>query len=274
MLTRKERLDGSIVDAQIHTTALARDLRISRFGTVVDEYGHECGAVSHHYRLVRNADLIAALDLASDKIGIDLECSGGRYHHGRSKYTMFLPGEWKVPNDHSGIRSNVTVNNGYGGTNKITGTTGTFRLICTNGMAVGTILASMKQRHIGPFDLMKMVEQLLLDTMEQAAIEQKRAITAGETPYEWRSHEARSEEDKEVRRSNHKVLIEIGKDTPKKYQEPLARAIVESEEMLGRTVWAMVQAIAEIAEHDMKGSIAANAWRRRNQVKIMETVGI
>ncbi len=84
MLTRTERLRGSVVDAQIHTIAHASDLRVSRFGMVTDDRGYECGSVGPNYRLVRNADLVAAVDLTTDKLGLDLEVERGLYGGGNS----------------------------------------------------------------------------------------------------------------------------------------------------------------------------------------------
>jgi len=153
MLTRKDRLRDSVVDAKIHTVAHAADLRVSRFGMVTDERGHECGAVGPNYRLVRNADLIASVDLTCDKLGLDLEVERGLYGGGKSAYTFLLPEAWKVPGDTSDLKSNITVGNGYGGTKNLWGTGGTYRMICTNGMSVGTIVSQMRQRHIGEFDV-------------------------------------------------------------------------------------------------------------------------
>lgn len=274
MLTRKERLRDSVVDAQIHTVAHAADLRVSRFGMVTDERGHECGAVGPNYRLVRNADLIASVDLTCDKLGLDLEVERGLYGGGKSSYTFLLPETWKVPGDTSDLKSNITVGNGYGGTKNLWGTGGTYRMICTNGMSVGTIVSQMRQRHIGEFDVLELVEDMMLELIAQVTHEKRRAIEAAETVFEYNVVNATTEDDRLLRGQNHLLLTTIGKDTPKRYQKPLADAIKTLRHEVGHTAWAIVQAIGEIAEHDMHNSNAALEWRRRNQVRVLETVGV
>ena len=275
MLTHSDRLRGTVVDAQIHTAARASDLRVSRFGIVVDELGNECGAVSDRYTLVRNADLIAAVDLASDDLGLELECAGGIYSmSGRSQYTFYLPGDFKVPGDNSDVRTNITIGNGYGGTHNVDGTGGTYRLVCSNGMSIGTIVSAMKRRHVGEFDLMRLVQEMMVKLVEETTTEKQRAILAAETPFEWNVSKAENEGDAVVRQRNNTLLQTIAKDTPKRYVQGLSDAIKAYRTDVGHTTWAIVQAVGEIAQHDMNHTQAAQNWSRRNQARVMEVVGI
>jgi len=274
MLTHRDRLAPALVDAKIHTAARGCDLRVSRFGIVIDDHGHECGAVSTRYKLVRNADLVAAVDLASDKFGLELECESGTYRNGRSKYEFLMPNEWQVPGDNSRLRSRFTLFNGYGGTDKVRGMGGTYRLICSNGMSVGEILAWMGQKHVGEFDILALVEDMMLRTIDAMHTEKERAIIQAETAFEYKVEAATDEDDRETRKRNHGLLVAVGEDTPKKYQQPLAAAIHDYRRDVGHTVWAVTQAIAEIARHDRKDTPTAHAWARRNQNRILEAVGI
>jgi hypothetical protein len=111
-------------------------------------------------------------------------------------------------------------------------------------------------------------------TLDQMEHERERATIMAETPFEWIVNFACSEEDREIRQRNHNLLVAIGDDTPKKYHRPLASAINEYRRDVGATVWAVTQAIAEIATHDRKNTPTAQAWARRNQTRILEAVGV
>ena len=95
--------------------------KVSRFKTVLDNRGHECGAVTKHYRLVNNGDLVAAVDLASDKLGLDLECGTARYVNGKFRATFWMNDEFRVPGDASGVRPQIELGNSYGGTAALSG---------------------------------------------------------------------------------------------------------------------------------------------------------
>ncbi len=275
MLTHRDRLAPALVDAQIHTAARANDLRVSRFGIVIDDHGHECGAVSQQYKLVRNADLVSAVDLVADNMGLELECESGTYRRGRSKYEFLLPNTWQVPGDESGLRSRFTLMNGYGGTDRVRGMGGTYRLICTNGMSVGDVVASMSQKHVGDFNIGDLVEDMMLRTIEAMSAEKARAIKQGQTPFEYNPHAAGMSTGELARRTrNNGLMVALGDDTPKRYHVPLVKAIGDYRENVGHTVWAITQAIAEIARHDRKDTPTAQAWARRNQTRILEAVGI
>lgn len=274
MLTHRDRLAPALVDAKIHTAARASDLRVSRFGIVIDERGYECGAVSDRYKLVRNADLVSAVDLASDTLGIDLECGASYYRRGRASYDFLMPEEWQVPGDKSKLRSRFTLFNGYGGTDKIRGTGGTFRLICSNGMSVGEVYAAINQRHVGTFDLLELVQDMMVRTLRHVERERERAVIMAQTPFEYNVPAGADEDERETRSRNYKLIEAIGKDTPKKYKAPLRDAIYSYRRDVGHTVWAITQAIAEIARHDRKNTPTAQAWARRNQERILEAVGV
>lgn len=282
MLLNKEKLHESMVNAEIQKMQRIRpphgdgegiSIRPSRFRGVVDQYGHECGTVTKQYRLVSNPELVSAVDLASDNMGMDLQAGRGYYYNGRSSYTFYLPGEYNVPGDPSGLRPQITLGNAYGGRAALTGTAGVFRLVCTNGMTVGETVRADYQRHIGDFDLMKFVEDLLFAVVARAEAHKLVARQAADMAFETVVSQALNEADAADRERNRLFIVDMAKGTPKKYQRPLRDALSDNRNQLGHTVWSILQAISEVSTHDMTGW-AAGDWQRKHTNKLIETVGI
>lgn len=261
MLLNKDKIAHALVSAEKRTMfyadpAALGERRKSRFQSIVDGKGHECGVVTGRYRLIKHGDLIAAADLASDKLGINLECGKVMYHRGKFTTDLYMPDSFNVPGDPSGIRPQVTLGNSYGGTSALTGRAGVFRILCTNGTIIGTTIRADYQKHVGDFDVMKFVENLLLAVVLRAEEYQKVAIEAAQT-------EANVEA----------VETLIRETTPKKYHNVLHSSVESNVITLGPTVWAMLQAISEISTHDMKG-LNASDWQTRHTNKVLADAGI
>lgn len=261
MLLNKDKIAYALVGAEKRTMFYVDpeaygERRKSRFQSIVDAKGHECGAVTSRYRLIRHGDLVAAADLASDKLGINLECGKVIYHRGRFSTDLYMPTDFNVPGDPSGIRPQITLGNSYGGTAALTGRAGVFRLICTNGTIIGQTIRADYQKHVGDFDVMKFVENLMLAVVCRAEEYQRVALQAAQT-----------EANVEV------VETLIRETTPKKYHATLHGAVESNVLTMGPTVWAIMQAISEVSTHDMKG-LNATDWQIRHTNQVLAGAGI
>lgn len=281
MLLHKEKLAGSTVGATVQSMQriVGRNeqgetlIKHSRFKDVVDENGHECGTVTKHYRLVTNGDLVAAMDLASDELGIDIEAGHGRYYNGRAQYTMYLGDEYRVPGDASGLRPQIVIGNSYGGKASLSGKAGVYRLVCTNGMIAGKVVRADYQRHIGEFDLLPFVCNLMSAVIQRAEEHKQIAIVAANTEFNTKVNEVLDEAIKAERERNRKFIQDLAENTPKKYHRQLRGAILENRRELGNTVWAISQAIAEVATHDMQGW-SADTWQHKQTDRLFALAGV
>lgn len=276
MIHNKQILASHTIDACLVSMQQVREggPLPSRFKSVVDSKGYECGAVTDQYQLVRNADLIAAADLASDKLGVPLEAVSGRYIKGRSRYRFFLPDTYKVPDDPSDMRMQFDLRNSYGCTNMVTGTLGAFRVVCTNGMVIGKVAVASRRKHTQNLNVMDYVEDLLATVVARAEAYKLIAEITASMAFEYRIDEAMDEAVKAARRPGHKLLTDIAKDTPKRYHQALKRAIRTNREEIGRTIWALLQAVSEVATHDMRDTWARDDWQARQVARIHTYAGV
>lgn len=268
MLINKDRIAPAVRGAEVrrmHYEGRKLDLSLgagppdhyrSRFNAVVDDKGYECGAVTKRYRLVTHGDLVAAADLASDRLGVDLECGKARYHRGQFKVDLYMPGDFNVPGDPSGLRPQVTLGNSYGGTAALTGRAGVYRLVCTNGMVMGKTIRADYQKHVGNFNVMAFVENLLGAVIARAEEYKQVSVMASQTAADVDA-----------------VELIIRETTPKKYHRTLHQAVRTNVTDLGPTVWAMLQAISEVSTHDMRG-LNATDWQTRHTNRVLELAGI
>lgn len=259
MLLNKEQAMAYALRAELRTMFYAEALgerRKSRFRSVVDVNGYECGAVTNRYRLVTHGNMLAAADLASDKLGVDLECGRAHYHRGKFSVSLYMPDEFRVPGDPSGIRPQIALGNSYGGSAALTGRAGVYRLICSNGAIIGQTVRQDYQKHVGHFDVMKFVEDLMLAVVCRAEEYKKTALQAAETA---------------VKVDAVEELIRSA--TPKKYHATLHTAVETNTLLMGPSVWAIMQAISEVSTHDMKGLNAAD-WQTRQTNRVLADAGI
>jgi hypothetical protein len=268
MLINKERIAPAVRGARVHQLYYARDKedtlsmiaipehRRSRFNAIIDDRGYECGAVTKRYRLVTHGDLVAAADLASDRLGVDLECGKARYHRGQFKVDLYMPGDFNVPGDPSGLRPQVTLGNSYGGTAALTGRAGVYRLVCTNGMVIGKTIRADYQKHVGNFNVMAFVANLLAAVIARAEEYKQVSVMASQTAADVDA-----------------VELIIRETTPRKYHRALHQAVRTNVTDLGPTVWAMLQAISEVSTHDMRG-LNATDWQTRHTNRVLELASI
>lgn len=262
MIINKQKALDYAVDATLQPLNLRYGDNDSRFLSIVDDNGHECAPVTGRYRLVRNSDSVHAVDLVADKLNVDLVSGDGFYGKGKYRQEYRFPDTFKVPGDASNIHMSMTLTNGYGA-NSLGLSSGAYRLICTNGMSIGEILTSNTQKHVGNFDLMELIEEQMLVVIARANKHQLAMELAAQTEYEF---------DRENNQDKRDVINLIAESTPKRYHPALRDSINNNRAELGNTAWAIIQAISEVATHDMKGA-NRHEWERKQSNRIYQYIG-
>lgn len=295
-LTDQERLEGKLVRAHLepsfrHTEVDGRDsFDQTRFRFVVDEYGEPlAGGLSEQYTLVQNREFISALDLAADERGLDLQPRKAVYRNGRGLYEFGIPShKFRITNDRSDTEGLIRMSNDYRGQGGLGIMSGWFRLICSNGLIVGTIAHRDMRRHVGDIDVYKFVCVGLDRFVERFETERILAETLGNeryTPSADSTHATTQVEAREaIERTGGDLLARILADTPDRYNAPLQRAVRENQRDAGDTLWGIVQAVAEVATHRMQEtarggarsnySFAADTWSSRQVNRVRELVTV
>jgi len=274
MLTKHKVFDGKLVHAwtePAYRETTRPDTRAKQYeGTnhrfVVDERDDIVGTVSDQYTLVRNADVIAALDLAAGERNLALDPTKAAYRNGRSFYEVKVPGfGYRVSGDPSGMVPSIIVRNDYrgGGGLKIQG--GIFRLACTNGLVVGDIAYFTNQRHVGQIDVIGFFRDAL-SRMEEK-IEVNRLLAEAMTRVRYRPE----------------VVEAIIADTADRYRADWDRALRENVAEIGDNMWAVAQAVSELSTHRMQTratgdarteyNMGADTWATRQWDRIAALVG-
>lgn len=280
MLTKHPLLAGKLVEAWTEDAYR----RVTLHGGKVDEYHEQpkvqlvidesddvIAAVSDKYTLVRNADLVSALDVAADERGLVLAPTMAAYRNGRAKYAFNVPAlEYQVTRDPSITIPQIIVRNDYRGGGGLHVQSGYFRVVCTNGAMRGTIAYSDNQRHVGKFDLRKFLGGAIDRIKEIFEVDRLLAETLAATSIS---------EPQQRELVTH--LLEF---TAKRYQPDLERAVRENVREMGANAWALVQAAAEVATHRMQTNVrgvdrrnynfAADQWAARVEAAIHEHTGV
>jgi hypothetical protein len=260
MLTKHPLLAGKLVEAwteDVYRRIVDENNRDEyfeqpRFRLVVDEQDRAIATVSNKYRLVRNADIVAALDIAADKSGLVLEPKRACYRNGRASYRFTAPTlGFRAGNDPSDTFPMVEISNDYRGGGGMRITSGFYRLICTNGAVRDTVAYQDNQHHIGDFSVWDFVEKAITRMMDVFEADRLLANTLAMTPVV----------------AGQELVARMLEETAKRYRPDLERAVRENVLSIGDNMWAYVQAAAEVATHRMQErehfNFAADPWASR-----------
>lgn len=234
-----------------------------RFKYVIDEQDHVLASVTDQYTLVTNRDFVSAVDIAADELGIEVEANRGSYVNGRSHYRLVLPGHsMRIPGDESVTKATLDIQNDYRGGGSLKLLAGWFRMICTNGLIVGEIASSNSQRHVGEIKLMEFVMPALAKIADRFEVE--RVIA----------------EALQRQKADADLVEAIVADSADRYEADIRRAVRENARSMGDNLWALSQAVSEIATHRMQTradggtrtnfNSAADTWGTRQYNRILE----
>lgn len=308
-LTESKVFEGKLVNATLEPVYSAHerttdtgimipgavDFEQERFQIVRDETSEALATVTDKYKLVTNRDFVSAVDLAADELNIRLEAKRAEYNNGRSYYRMILPDmEMKVGKDPSITQGSIDISNDYRGGGSLRILAGWFRLVCTNGMVVGEIASKENRRHVGDFDVYEWVKPAIAKLIDRFATEKVVAEALAEAPFEairnaaWgmgREAAQQAVRSEDLEATSDIALVErLLANTAERYHTDLARAVRENTRDIGNNLWALSQAVSEIATHRMQETAtgdarqnfnaAADEWATRQYNLIAQHAGI
>jgi len=290
MLIKHPILDGKLVHAwkePAYRLIPSTEFRLvdvkepTKYNFIVDEQENICGAVTEKHKLVLNSELISALDIVTDKLGIELNPIRAVYHKGKSIYTFEMPKLIMQPgNDPSKTTGMIDIKNYYGGNGGIQVSTGFFRLVCTNGLRIGKTWMIKTQRHIGEFNLPDLLEPILLRTIERfeknkMLAEQLVKVNTPYTPNEWLTIANGQNREPEIWREWENPVSDILENTPPRYRNDLYNTILRyAGNGIGNNAWSVAQAVAEISTHTMQNrkrfNMNADKWATKQLDTLIE----
>lgn len=289
MLTQSKQFEGKLVEASLEPACRGINtpgpgpntpgnfgFEETRFKLVIDELDNPIAAVTDQYTLVKNRELIAAVDLVADELGITLEPQSGIYHNGHSRYEIGTPDmEFKATGDPSFTTGRIIVENDYRGNGGIRLMTGWFRLICSNGLIVGKIASESNTRHVGEIDIIGKVREALGKFLARFEVDTLLAETLAKESFDFTGWPG----DREIAQHNVEeadpyLIDRILADTAERYQGEFRAASRRNSADMGETLWALAQTVSEVATHTMNGRFSPDDWAHRQLSRIAGDVGI
>lgn len=244
MWSLSDNFNAADVDARVTVPRFTSPFNAAQYSAertrmVVDSRNYDVGHVTDDYTLVRNPELRNAVELIADRHGIAFEPYRSQYRRGKTCLV------WKdskrpltIDGDTSPVYPFAKFTNDYTGSASITGTLGILREICKNALLWGVkFQVDVKQPHKGTINLLELLEAPIMALSDQVAVAELQMNTLSHTELPF----------------SHPVYKELKEATPKRYHDPLGRAIRENAYTLGHTAYAALQAAAEIGTHRMRG---------------------
>jgi len=300
MLTEHPKFQGTLVGAHKEPTFRRTDengqLQFEQQGRhhfVVDDNNLVIATVSDLYRVVQNTDFLCAVDIAADNLGIKIEPTEAAYSSGNSRYKLRTPDmHFQPKGDSSGVEGSIILGNDYRGSGGLQIKSGWFRLICKNGLTIGTIASYSTQRHVGDFDVYQFVFKALEKFLDRWEIERVLADTLTDRPYIFTNMagiETQLEAQNLLKQYRDNgveadIFVQMAADTPNRYQKDLQNALISNLRHIGQNMWAVSQAVSEMATHRLQQrsdggprtgyNFAADQWATRQLNKILAEAGI
>ena len=252
----------------------------TRFHHVIDEMDEVIASGrTDQFTLVQNRDLVSALDLAAEGAGIVLTPRSALYHNGQARYEFTPEGmEFTAPGDTSPTMGRIILGNDYRGQGGLSVSSGWFRLVCTNGLTVGTVAHKDTLRHVGEIDLMRFVTEAVTKFQRRYEVEKVLAERLAGVPVE-NLYVPTTREDAQQRAEDDPIAA-IYADTAERYHLDLTRTISSNLHDAGRSHWGLAQAVSEIATHRMqttatgerrtRPNLGADAWATRQLNRIIQ----
>lgn len=230
----------------------------SRFAALVDQYGNVLNTVTPRtYNLIHNSEIIAALDLVSDQVNMDLHAKSSAYYSGRSMWRFTLPEAFYVPGDESPHFGMIDVWHDSRGTGGLSVGGGIFRQWCTNGCTtkiVGVERASTNHRK--ETNLMEFFQETMEHFANQVTAFQQIHQRAGEVQIDLRN-------PNRVREALASVYRTLAPRYRPRLSETIRRYTAEAgsdRDAVGRTVHALIQSVSDVATHQMQDGVTRHNW--------------
>ncbi len=266
MLTQHEKIQPALV--KCHAESMIREtpqgIHIpSRFRSVVDDRGTELGSVTDRFKLVQTADVVAAIDLEADRLGYDFTPRAAFYRNGMAKIELDIPARRiSMKDGDGGVTPRAIILHGLGGRGGLSVFVGGEIGVCTNGMIFGKLIDVSYARHTKGIDIQRIVAKAIgaLD----AGIQRTEVLIAAA----------------KRTASNTTIAAEVRETAPERFRRTFDGIFAQNERTYGRTGWALIQSVTELATHHMRerrdGSHvwSADDWSRTQVNAVSNALGL
>ncbi|MCC7279072.1 MAG: DUF932 domain-containing protein [Chromatiaceae bacterium] len=217
------------------------------------------------YRLLRNEEALGAFDAALRRTPLEVDGMQVKdelsYSGARAYRTYTFPTHSVAigrANDHTHLK--LMVSNSYDGSLAFTSRLGAYRLLCANGMVIGTTFLHAAVRHTKRLSVATVVERL-----------SKVVDLFHEQTQHWRAWSHLSVSADEVRQ----VLRQLPALNPK-LEEQLFTTYLNEAELLGPSLWALFNSLTHWSTHApvrerSLGNLASIRQERESRVKAVIT---
>ena len=263
------------------------DYNRERFNFIVDEQDNALAVVTENYTLVQNRELISALDLAAEDLNLELEPHGARYDNGRGVYQFQVPElELDLKQDPSKSICTIQLHNDYRGSESLKLIIGWFRFACENLQLSSEVAPGLGEqatrRHVGEIPLYDWIFPRLAAVHDRFLAERLVAQILADTfvPKAYQLTRSREAATEAVKAGNAHIIDRLIADTAERYQLDLLSTIRNNATNIGHNLWAIAQAVSEVATHRMQRTATgaprtrynagADQWATRQYQRIVE----
>ena len=260
MIRNRTKLEENGTLAPVETVKIGFNDAPTRFNLVVVGGEHVIDTVTDQYELISNSALLDAVDRAADIVGLpELVVAGGHLDRANGRTSMALrltDGGIIVPGDTSISQRQLLLENNYAGRGRV-GLAGQIeREVCTNGMRAFVVEAEQRKVHIGIEDLDEWALEVVSIFAGKSSVFDMLTEIASKASW---SPKVKGE-----------ALV---KTAPARYRERFTAAIKANTHDLGFNAWAAMQAVTEMATHDMKDTVTARKWSDAAIEKVLADIG-
>jgi len=247
MITNLQKLHDNGTFAPVTLEKIGLNGKETKFNLVVVNDRHAIDTVTDQYDLITNEMLVDSISRASEVVGLgNLEARGSflNTNNGNSRMTFGIEGGgFQVPGDESDTITTLNISNNYAGRGRFGVEGGAERIVCANGMKAFVATGHDSRMHVGVADLDAWALDVIAEFAgKQSIVKMLAEVTANADWSPTRSGEA------------------LLKTAPKRYRERLADAVKDNTRGIGFNAWAAIQAVTEVATHDMKDTVSARKW--------------
>lgn len=261
MLRDIQTINDAAVDAKLYPANYVADdgNRATRFRAVVDQFGRAQCMVTKSFTLATNPRLVDAFDLALSEVSLEVALRQASYEPRSGKFLLWVDVPtlaWREPGTRgSEMKPGLVLMNSYGANSSIRGLDAELAAICSNGQFIGEIESIMLQRHVGEIDLMSFCRRLVSGIKDRVEVERLVADTMYRTRYPlWRVPS--KEEVAEMEPKDRRLLDRIVHAVPGRYENNFVVNVRDNRALIGDNLWALEQAVTELATHSMRGQSA------------------
>jgi hypothetical protein len=256
MFTEFPRFQKALAPVRVYDLEARRD---DGFGPTpwrgVFKGGKPVSAIGPRYTFVDNRELVAAVDILNDRFGLNLTPYAAVDSTRRTRFIFNGGAEFKVLGDPSALYPRLELDNSYIPGSNIRVRAGIFRLDCYNGISRPVETVDYSRRHTGRINPMEFLEPIMAQLDAQFQATRLMAETLVNAP-----------------RVRGEIWADIREASAERYRARLDTIEARLIEQVGDNAWASVQAVAELATHNMRGFAAQN-WRDRATNLILEASG-